>query len=92
MVMLNSGGSAGSGAGANPAVPKDPKEADTAEPGSAIQAPPSKSPPRPFHYSPQAVVMRNAAQSGVPFCDILTRPIDRSVEAGKQMKHVDDEK
>jgi type VI secretion system secreted protein VgrG len=70
MVMLNSGGSAGSGAGSNPAVPKDPKEADKAEPGSALAPPASKAPPTPFKYSPQAIVLKHAAQSGVPFCDI----------------------
>jgi type VI secretion system secreted protein VgrG len=70
MVMLNSGGSAGSGAGSNPAVPKDPKEADTADPGSAITPPASKAPPTPFKYSPQATVLKHAAHSGVPFCDI----------------------
>jgi type VI secretion system secreted protein VgrG len=70
MVMLNSGGAAGSGAGSSPETPKDPKEADNAEPGNTPRV---KSPPPPVaavSYSPMAVSMKSAAQSGAPFCDI----------------------
>src|SRR4029079_1505199 len=45
MVMLNSGGAAGSGSGASPGTPKDPVEADKADAGIAIErrsAPPPK--------------------------------------------------
>jgi type VI secretion system secreted protein VgrG len=70
MVMLNSGGAAGSGAGSSPEAPKDPKEADNAVPGTTPRV---KSPPPPLApvtYSPMAVSMKSAAQSGTPFCDI----------------------
>jgi type VI secretion system secreted protein VgrG len=71
MVMINSGGAAGSGAGAQPGTPKDPKEADQAQPGAASTVPaPPKLPVRPKFYGPAAVVMKQAAQSGAPFCDI----------------------
>ncbi len=65
LVKINSGGSAGSGSGASPHPPKDPKEADKADPGQ-IGAPP----PAPASYSPAAMVLKQAALSGAPFCDI----------------------
>jgi type VI secretion system secreted protein VgrG len=69
MLMLNSGGSAMSGAGCHPASPKDPKEADTADPGQRTQLPPGAAPPQPASYGPLAKMMMSAAQSGSPFCD-----------------------
>jgi type VI secretion system secreted protein VgrG len=70
MVMINSGGAAGSGAGSSPDTPKDPKEADTAEPGEKSQPPPAAPPLPPKTFSPAALVMKQAAQTGAPFCDI----------------------
>jgi len=70
MVMLNSGGAAGSGAGCNPEMPKDPKEADTAEPGQMSQPLPALPPRVPMQLSPLAMVLRQAAETGQPFCDI----------------------
>lgn len=70
MVMINSGGAAGAGAGASPQPPTAPKEADQAEPGATLELPPPKRPPTPTHYSPAALVMKEAAQHGLPFCDI----------------------
>lgn len=70
MVMINSGGAAGSGSGAHPAAPKDPLEADDADPGEKPEMPPSKAPPLANSYSPGAMVMKQAAESGAPFCDI----------------------
>jgi type VI secretion system secreted protein VgrG len=70
MVMINSGGAAGSGSGCSPQSPKDPKEADKADPGQAstVLAPP-KVPVRPKFYTPAALVLKQAAQTGAPFCD-----------------------
>lgn len=74
MVMLNSGGAAGSGSGSNPEPPKEAKEADRAEPGTAPRPlPPSPPPPRPAFKSPAAIVLMNAAQDGTPFCEICSR-------------------
>lgn len=70
MVMINSGGSAGSGSGASPEAPKDAKEADQADPGAKPTLPPPKTWKKPKTYSPAAIVMQQAAHSGVPFCDI----------------------
>ena len=70
MVMINSGGAAGSGSGASPDVPKDPKEADKADPGAKPEMPPPKKPVKPQTYSPGALVLKQAAASGTPFCDI----------------------
>lgn len=70
MVMINSGGAAGSGSGASPEAPKDAKEADKAEPGTKPTLPPPKHWKKPEAYSPAALVLQQAAQSGVPFCDI----------------------
>jgi type VI secretion system secreted protein VgrG len=69
MVMINSGGAAGSGSGASPAAPKDPKEADKAEPGQKVELPKPKQRPSPASYSPAALVMKEAAANGTPFCD-----------------------
>jgi type VI secretion system secreted protein VgrG len=69
MLTLNSGGSAGSGAGCNPETPKDPKEADTANPGERVKLPPAPPPLAPVTYGPLATLLMEAAQSGTPFCD-----------------------
>ena len=70
MVMINSGGAAGSGAGSSPTGPKDPKEADTAKPGEKAPPPPPPPPPKQVSYSAKAAVLKQAAASGAPFCDI----------------------
>jgi len=70
MVMINSGGSAGSGAGSSPGTPKDPTEADKADPGAVSRPPPAAPPPKPVTYSSAALVMKQAAQEGNPFCYI----------------------
>ena len=41
MVLINSGGAAGTGSGSSPAVPKLPTEADKAEPGEKVEPPTS---------------------------------------------------
>jgi type VI secretion system secreted protein VgrG len=69
MVMINSGGSAGSGSGSSPEAPKKALEADRAKPGSK-SAPLRKAPPKPTKFSPAALVMLQAARTGQPFCDI----------------------
>ncbi len=74
MVMINSGGAAGTGAGASPELPKEPKEADTAVPGQRTPPPSPKAPPtKPEFVSPAAMVMINAAQTGKAFCEICSR-------------------
>jgi type VI secretion system secreted protein VgrG len=70
MVLINSGGAAGSGAGSSPETPKDPKEADTAEAGKKAELPPPKRPPKPNSYSLGAVVMQTAARDAMPFVEI----------------------
>ncbi len=70
MVMINSGGAAGSGAGASPEAPQDPQEADTADPGERPEMPKPKKPVKPLTYSPGALVLKQAAQSGMPFTEI----------------------
>jgi type VI secretion system secreted protein VgrG len=74
MVMINSGGAAGAGSGANPDLPKDPLEADKAEPGQRTLPPAPQAPPaRPTFESPAAIVLLKAARSGTPFCEICAR-------------------
>ena len=71
MVLINSGGAAGSGSGVSPESPKPPKEADKGKPGEMSNvAPPPVRPPRPVMYSPKALVLQQAARSGTPFCKI----------------------
>jgi len=48
MVLINSGGAAGSGSGSNPESPRDPKEADNAEAGQRTQIKRPPPPPNPF--------------------------------------------
>ncbi len=76
MVMINSGGAAGSGSGSSPQGPKDPAEADKAKPGQLSHlSPPAPPAPvkvrlKPTKFGPAAAVLQLAAQSGAPFCDI----------------------
>lgn len=67
MVMINSGGAAGSGSGCNPDPPSDPLEADTAESGQVARAPGTSPPPAPAEYSALATAFSNASASGTPF-------------------------
>jgi len=67
MVMINSGGAAGSGSGASPQPPKDPTEAGKTEGGDMTAAPKKE---KPQAYGPQAQMFKMAAASGTPFCEI----------------------
>ncbi|MFO1350307.1 MAG: type VI secretion system tip protein TssI/VgrG [Gammaproteobacteria bacterium] len=83
MVMINSGGAAGSGSGSSPEAPQaptEPKEADDAKPGQVedVSAAPatktgqqlsSSAIPGFDSPSPQARALRSAAKSGAPFCE-----------------------
>ena len=77
MVMINSGGAAGSGSGCSPEGPAEPTEADKADPGEKLAAPKPQSPPpsKPnvatsvSPASPQATALKEAAKTGVPFCE-----------------------
>ena len=73
MVMLNSGGAAGSGAGANPDAPKDPKEADKAKAGERVKPPKPLPPLKAQNYSQAAQVLKKAAKEGTPFCEVCSR-------------------
>lgn len=82
MVMINSGGSAGSGSGCSPDAPTDPtapKEAATDQAGEVTdaQATPIQKKSQSLdsvsvggYQSPQAQALASAAQSGTPFCEI----------------------
>jgi type VI secretion system secreted protein VgrG len=67
-VLINSGGSAGSGAGSNPEAPKAPKAAADDKAGGK-DAPPPPRPPKPTTYGPSANVLKPAAQTGQPICE-----------------------
>jgi len=69
MVMINSGGAAGSGAGSSPTAPTDPREVQPGAPTQTASPPPQPRPPRPTTYSPAAAVLKQAAHSGAPFCE-----------------------
>ncbi|MDS4020978.1 MAG: type VI secretion system tip protein TssI/VgrG [Candidatus Competibacter sp.] len=82
MVMINSGGSAGSGSGCSPGSPADPtapKEAATDQAGAVTdaQATPIQEKSKSLDsvnvsalQAPQARALASAAQSGTPFCEI----------------------
>ena len=67
-VLINSGGSAGSGSGASPEAPKLPKAAADDKAGGMDQPPPPK-PPKPKTYGPSSTVLKLAAKDGTPFCE-----------------------
>jgi len=69
MVMINSGGAPGSGAGSSPEPPRAPTEADKAQPGEMTEPPPAGRPPKATSYSPAAMALKQAAQNGAPFCE-----------------------
>jgi len=68
-VLINSGGSAGSGSGCSPDAPKEPQEADTDTAGQVDVGPGAGTPPTPATYSASAQVLKMAAISGAPFCE-----------------------
>jgi type VI secretion system secreted protein VgrG len=70
MVMINSGGAAGSGAGASPQPPKEPKEADKSQGGDKLKPP---RPKKPEAYSPQAQALKIAHENAVPFCEVCAK-------------------
>ena len=67
-VLLNSGGSAGSGSGSSPDAPKKPAAADESKAGAVAEAKAPK-PPKPTKFSPAAVVLKRAARDGTPFTE-----------------------
>jgi hypothetical protein len=78
MVMINSGGAAGSGSGSSPTAPvapddpdppKEVKEAATGKGGEADQPPEAPKPPKAVTYSESAKVLKFAADDGTPFCE-----------------------
>lgn len=77
-VLINSGGSAGSGSGASPDAPTLPKEADNAGPGQVSEVaartpPPPPAPPASISVqaitNPKAQTLIAAAAHGTPFCE-----------------------
>lgn len=71
-VLINSGGSAGSGAGCSPVAPKIAKEADKAVPGKVDKVT-SKGSTKEKSPSPTAMVLKQAAAAGTPFCEICAK-------------------
>ncbi|MEI6559735.1 MAG: type VI secretion system tip protein VgrG, partial [Rhodospirillaceae bacterium] len=75
MVLINSGG-APSPLSANPHPPDPPAIADDAKPGEKAEAPAPKRLPVPGRMTEavvQAQVMKAAAQSGTPFCEVCAK-------------------
>ncbi len=68
MVMINSGGAAGTGPGAKPDPPQEPKEADKAVKGEQIKKKTSESPPeKPSITGLVANAFTEASRDGTPF-------------------------
>jgi type VI secretion system secreted protein VgrG len=70
MVMINSGGSAGSGAGSNPTAPTDPTEVQPGAPTQLAAPPSAPSPPQQASFSAAASMLQQASDSGTPLCQI----------------------
>jgi len=77
MVMINSGGAAGSGSGCSPDAATLPEEADDDKPGEIAEASASSIEKQPVSLgsttvkafsNPQAQTLANAAENGTPFC------------------------
>jgi type VI secretion system secreted protein VgrG len=69
MVMINSGGMAGSGSGSSPNAPEDPLEADDAVAGSDASSRTNPPPPAPKEFTPFGAMLVAASQNGTPFCE-----------------------
>ncbi len=67
MVMINSGGMAGSGSGVSPNSPEDPLEADDAVAGVEVAAKTNPPPPPPQDFTPLGGGLSNASQNGTAF-------------------------
>ncbi|MGC9969391.1 MAG: type VI secretion system tip protein VgrG [Bryobacteraceae bacterium] len=70
MVMINSGGAAGSGAGSSPTAPEDPKEVSPGAPTQSAPPPPPPRPPKPTTYSAAASMLTQAAARGAALCQV----------------------
>lgn len=68
MVMINSGGAAGSGSGASPIAAKAAKDAITSKGGAKDEVPKARTPPT--AYSAQATSFKTAAANGTAFCEV----------------------
>ena len=72
-VLINSGGSAGSGSGCSPVAPQIAKEADKATPGKSDKVQSKGGKKEKAAPSPAAATLKQAAQSGTPFCEICAK-------------------
>ncbi len=68
-VLINSGGSPGSGAGISPTPPKAALAADDAATGSKGNASGAPARTKATTTSPTGVALKQAAQDGTPFCE-----------------------
>ncbi len=86
MLMLNSGGAAPPGSGSNPSAPKDPKEADTADPGQRHNVPSPPPPANPPTFQALMVAVQSAVQStpasSVPSLPVTVPPLPAMPPAG----------
>ncbi|HUT32673.1 MAG TPA: type VI secretion system tip protein VgrG [Planctomycetota bacterium] len=76
IVLINSGGNAQSAKAASPdapTAPTDPLEADTDVAGEVDAAVTAPTRPTPATYSDAAMVMKQAAEDGTPFCEECER-------------------
>ena len=73
MVKINSGGFAGSGGGASPEKAKLPKEADNRKPPKKMKVKPKGHKKKSHSINPTVMVLRGAAKSGTPFCEICNK-------------------
>jgi type VI secretion system secreted protein VgrG len=65
-VLINSGGSAGSGSGSSPDAAKLPKEAANSKGGGKEEV---TRPAKAKTFGPSATVLKQAAKNGTPFCE-----------------------
>lgn len=85
MVLINSGGAA-SPLTANPQPPDTPAIADDAKPGEKPDMPPPKRLPEPGKITEAIVmaqVMKAAARSGTPFCEICAKTATKPTAQGR---------
>ncbi len=79
LVLINSGGAAGSGSGASPGTPTAPTAADTAEAGKTIKAPVAPPPPPPALKKVLETVRQKTQNPAAPSINQATRQTLASV-------------
>jgi type VI secretion system secreted protein VgrG len=73
-VLINSGGSPGTGSAISPTPPQVALQAANAQPGQTSQISAAPERKKPTSYGPTASTLKQAAKNGTPFCEQCVKP------------------